>query len=146
MLAECIFGKQMKFLILYTMNLKIKHLLLLIVSLVLLAATLCVPMPARDSEQMKEIRFGYPLAFVSQNFIDYDTFSFFPRYLKFEPFNRSVEKVYWLNLLVSFLSIFAIIELTIFILEFASFGIRKRIYHKLSDKKIKNKNKKEHEK
>ena len=118
----------------------------MIVSLILLAATLCVPAPARDSEQMKEIRFGYPLAFVSQNFIDYDTFSFFPRYLKFEPFNRSVEKVYWLNLLVSFLSIFAIIELTIFILEFASFGIRKRIYHKLSDKKIKNKNKKEHEK
>lgn len=122
------------------MNLKIKHLILAVVSLILLVVTLCVSVPVRDSEQMKEIRFGYPLAFISQNFTDYDTFSFFPRYLKFEPLSRSIEKVYWLNLLVSFLSIFAVIELIVFILEFASLKIRKKSIIKPLNIKIKNKN------
>ena len=125
------------------MELKTKHLMIAVISLVLLIMTLCVYAVAQDSEQMKKVEFGYPFSFIAQDFTDYNTFAFFPRYLKFEPFSRSIEKIYWSSLVASFLSFFVITELVVFVLESMSYGIRKKIHCRIACRKLKSRNKRD---
>lgn len=109
------------------MNLKLKHGILLLVSLSLVITSLYVWMPANNSAQMKELSFGYPFSFVSQDFSDFDkSFSFFPRYERIDLFKRPVERFDIFNFVLSLSVVFVILEAVIFFLEWAKYKIREQ--------------------
>lgn len=83
-----------------------------------MVAGLYVPVLSNDSSQMKRIFFGYPFGFIEQDFSDQDvSFSFFPRYERVHLFDRTIERVDFLNFVIDFLIIFGIIEVIVFVLE-----------------------------
>lgn len=106
------------------MNRRIKHGILLLVGLVLVGATVYVPMLSVNSSQMKSVSFGYPLRFVSQDFSDYDaSFSYFPRYQKAELFKRPIHGFNPFNFIFSWVIIFIILEVVIYVLEWLKYKI-----------------------
>ena len=107
------------------MNLKIKHLVICLLSLALLFATLFVPMSAKNTTEMKKVQFGFPLNFVAQDFSSVGGFQFFPRYFKFDPKNK-IENFSVVNSLASLLAIFLAVEALVYVLETLDFKIRQR--------------------
>ena len=114
----------------WSMNFWLKNFILGTASLLLIFATLFIPMPAQNSEQMKHVRFGYPFNFISQDFSGYDrSFHFFPRYQRFES-NSPINDFSWIRFLFSFLIVFLFLSALIYILEIISFKIHRVIYKK----------------
>ncbi|HPN96238.1 MAG TPA: hypothetical protein PLK35_00565 [Candidatus Moranbacteria bacterium] len=101
------------------MNQGIKHLIIFLFNLALLFATLFVPRQVDNKEQMKNVRLGYPVAFVSQDFSYYNKyFSFFPNWQKFNPQNKNCPyKIIPVNLIISMATVFALLEFFICIIE-----------------------------
>lgn len=107
------------------MNANLKHSIILIASIILLGATLFVPMPARNSEEMERIWFGYPLQFISQDLSAYDTVHVFPRYQQIEVQSyQNFNGFSVTGLVSSILVIFLSLEGIIFLLE----QIKKRFF------------------
>lgn len=107
---------------------KTKHSLLAFFSLVLLLASLLLMMPVQNKKQAQDVRFGYPIAFVSQDFTHCEVLYFFPWYLNFKPYGKcKIKKIYPVRFLVSWLLIFSGMELLIYILEIFKFWISSKI-------------------
>lgn len=110
------------------MNLKIKHAILAVFSLALTFATVLIPGLAANAVQLRAVKFGYPFAFITQNFSRFNSFAFFPRYLKIDwqsDLNFSI-----VDFLLSLVLIFLAVEVIIYILEFLDFWIRSLISRK----------------
>ncbi|MDP1884724.1 MAG: hypothetical protein Q8L10_05180 [Candidatus Moranbacteria bacterium] len=99
-----------------------KHIILALASLVLLGAVFVVPVKINSKEDAKNLSFGYPFAFVEQ---DFSTKSFIslPWYQNFE-IKRSVAEFSWAGFTASFASFFLGLELVVFILELVKWRIR----------------------
>ena len=102
------------------MNAYFKHGLILLSSAVLLIAIVwAVPMPVENAAAMKNIRFGYPFPFLSQDVSDIGSgLPAFSRYVHFDRL-RTVTDVSPLNAVASLLTWFAVFEALIGMLEFA---------------------------
>ena len=107
------------------MNLKIKHAILAVCSLALTSATVLIPGLAADAAQMKTVKFGYPLAFVTQDLSRFNSFAFFPRYLKIDW--HSGLNFSFGRFILSLVLIFLAVEIIIYVLEFLDFQIRNLI-------------------
>ena len=102
-----------------------KHSVLFLFSVVLVLATFFVPMRADDSSQMKDVSFGYPFRFVSQDFSDHDAIvSFFPRYETADVFKRHIESFSVFNFFLSLGFIFIVLEIIIFLLEWLKYRVQ----------------------
>lgn len=114
------------------MNRKVKHLTLLLFSVVLLSATLFVPRKADNRDGIKKLELGYPVAFVVQDFSNVDKhFSFYPRWQRLDFNNKDYPiKFKPANFMLSLFILFVIIELIVYSLEILDFKIRKLIYKK----------------
>ncbi|MFA7319761.1 MAG: hypothetical protein WC022_04170 [Parcubacteria group bacterium] len=105
-----------------------KHIILIIFSLALVAATLFIPTRLENREEIQRTKLGYPAYFMEQNFFDkYGGQYFFPTW----------EKIDWSGkypivsfspgrLAVDFVLIFLICEGFIYLLETIDFAIRKK--------------------
>ena len=99
------------------MNLKIKHIILALVGLVLLSAIFVVPVKVENQASAKELAFGFPLAFVQQDFSeDYSENSIYPWYQRFE-IKRPITEFSAVKFIASFAVFFVGLELLIFVLE-----------------------------
>lgn len=103
------------------MNTTLKHGILLFASLALTVSMLSLPAgPVMGEEGVSAVSFGQPFPFVTQDFTAHDeAMSFFPRYFNFS-LNEAVDIVdfsLWYALL-SFFSVFFLMEALIFSLEF----------------------------
>lgn len=116
------------------MSLKIKQSVLVVASLILVAVTLCISMPANNFEQMKKIEFGYPLTFISQDFSYYDqSFSFFPRWQKFSfRDHKKFPLVSFspLKFLADWAFVLILLEILIYILESLKFWFQNKFTKK----------------
>jgi hypothetical protein len=108
------------------MNIKIKHLLIFLFSLLLLSSTLFIYKKVDNAKQMESIQFGYPLPFVSQDLSIYNkSFQFFPRYQKFEIGKFNEIKFFLIgNFIISFIVFFLSLEFLIHIFEIIYFKIK----------------------
>lgn len=114
----------------FNVNKKVKHLLIAIFSLALLISTLFVSGKVNNVEEVKSVKFGAPFKFIGQDLSQSDIF-WFPDYPK--PKISREMKFNWFslkNFLASFLIFFISLEIVIYILEWADFGIRKIIFKK----------------
>ena len=105
------------------MNLKLKHGILSFLSLLMLFATLYIPEKFDNSNDVKEIKFGYPFHFVSQNFID--NYNMSPSY--FRRFSFDIEKIknfYFLNFISSYVVIIISVEVLIYALEVIKYKVQ----------------------
>lgn len=117
------------------MKKKVKHLILAVFSIILVLSSLFLSMPANNASQMKSIKFGYPLHFVSQDFSSYNAFSFFPRYQKFEFNNLSkIVEFSISSFIISVILVFICIEVLIYFLEYLKYLIFERVFAKKDDK------------
>lgn len=106
------------------MNLKLKHGILSLVALFLAGATLFFSTLNNNSSQMKNVSFGYPFKFVTQDFSDHDkAFSFFPRYETVDLLKRPIQHFATLNFVFSFVIILIVLEVVIFVLEWFKYKI-----------------------
>lgn len=126
-------GKQMKFFKHVTsMSLKLKHGIVAVFSFVLLISSIFIPSKVNSLEEEKSVKFGFPFAFVTQDFSKNETTLFFVYYQKFDPFyeKSSINSFSIINFISSFFVVFATIEILIWFLEILDFKIRKLIYKK----------------
>lgn len=87
---------------------KRKHGILAIFSVFLVWATVFLPEKATNLKELSNLRFGHPVAFISQDFSNYDdSFSFFrdisglSRFLKTYPLRTFLFLDFWFPLLLS---------------------------------------------
>ena len=107
------------------MNFKLKHSIIAFFSLTLLLGTLFIDMPANSVEQVKDVRFGYPLQFVSQDFDQCKVDYLIPWHFKFNLLNGChIKNFYFFKFLASYIIIFIAFELLIHLLETLDFWIR----------------------
>lgn len=97
------------------MDLKTKHIILALASLVLLGAVFAVPVKVNEKKDAEKLSFGYPLPFVEQDFSE-KSFITFPWYQNFE-IKRPVAGFAWGNFVASFASFFLGLEILVFLLE-----------------------------
>ncbi|MFA7209730.1 MAG: hypothetical protein WC120_05660 [Parcubacteria group bacterium] len=97
------------------MNLKTKHIILALTSLVLLGAVFTVPVKINGKNDAKDLSFGYPFTFVKQDFSAKSYISL-PWYQNFE-IKRPIAEFSWGRFVASFASFFLGLELVVFILE-----------------------------
>jgi hypothetical protein len=108
------------------MSTKLKHSILVAVSFFLLLSSLFISSKVSKIEEEKSVKFGFPLAFISQDFIkNNNDFQFFPRYQKFE-FKKisEINNFSIVNFSLSLVSIFLTLETLIWLLETIDFKIR----------------------
>ncbi|HDH31516.1 MAG TPA: hypothetical protein ENH26_01940 [Candidatus Wolfebacteria bacterium] len=84
----------------------IKYLLIGLVSLVIVIGTLSIPKTVYDKEDMGAMKFGYPIAFVTQDLTRYDPP--FPWKWSFSSPWENPSDISWFNFLFSYLIIFLI--------------------------------------
>jgi len=105
------------------MELKIKHIILAVVSLIMLGSTFVLPMRIEKVDEAKKISFGYPWQFASQDFSDaYSEKSIYPWYQNFD-LKRPVSEFSFGNFVGSFAFFFVGLEILIFALEWIKWKI-----------------------
>lgn len=87
----------------------IKNIPLLLIAFIILLATLSIPKTVYNKTEMKELKLGYPLAFVIQDFTKWDPP--FPYKFNFGLPQEHPTQILWFNVLISYLIIFAITKL-----------------------------------
>ena len=111
------------------MDLKIKHLILGVSSLILIFAyAFYIPSPVKSAEELSRVKFGFPIAFIQQDMTCQNSFAFYPNYFRFSPKlykDCSVKNFSLLGLVASFLTIFLVLEAAVYILEILNFQLRK---------------------
>lgn len=116
------------------MSLKLKHGIIAAFSLLLLISTLYIPEKSSNLNELKNVNFGYPFQFISQDFSDYDSgFSFFPRYQRFELEFSKINNFSVVNFFTSYFSILISLEVAVYLFETIDFKVRG-----IADKKEKN--------
>lgn len=107
------------------MNTKVKHVIVAFFSLTLLFSTLFVQVMARNAEEEKNVKFGYPISFIVQDFSVFkDEFKFFPIYENFQFKMEAIKSFSVMNFIGSYIIIFLSLEILICILETVDFKIR----------------------
>lgn len=91
-----------------------KHLIILIAAILCLVATTYIPVTVKDANGLKNISFGYPIGFVTQDYSDYVGNINYPVSVKFST-NRlqtqaNKNKVNQTLFLVNLLILFGLIE------------------------------------
>jgi hypothetical protein len=100
------------------MNKRLKHILLAAFGACLMFSTIILPMCIDKKNDAKKLSFGYPFAFVSQDFYeDYKDYNIYPWYQKFE-IKRPISHFSIINAIASFAVFFLGIEAVIYVLEF----------------------------
>jgi hypothetical protein len=115
------------------MSLILKHFILFFCSFLILISSLYLPYPAENANELKDVKMGYPLSFVSQNFTEkyQKQISFFPRWQKFDLDTQKVPfEFYFGKFAVSLSIVFLAVEFLIYVLEIIDFKIRKIIFRK----------------
>ena len=105
------------------MNLITKHLILAFFSFLMLLSTVFIDKPINNTDQMGDVRFGYPLAFISQNFIGKEMVFSLPWYIRFRP-SIPIQEFYIWQFVCSFIAVFVVIEIVIVILEWLVYKFR----------------------
>jgi len=98
------------------MNLITKHLILAFFSLLMLLSTVFIDKPISNTDQMGDVRFGYPLSFISQNFVGKEMVFSLPWYIRFRP-SIPIQEFYIWRFVCSFIAVFVAIEIVIVVLE-----------------------------
>ena len=109
------------------MNFKLKHFIIIFFSFLFFLTTLFIPVKLENTNQMENVKLGYPWSFVSQDFSKYNNgFESFPFYQRFE-IKRidEIKNFSIVNFFLSFFIVFLALELLIYVLEIADFRIRK---------------------
>jgi hypothetical protein len=96
----------------------IKYLLIILISFVILIVTLGIPKTVNSKEDMKAVKLGYPISFVTQDFTKYDPP--FPWQYSFGSPLENPFEISWINFFLSY----SIILLSIGVVDF---GIEKLI-------------------
>lgn len=113
--------------LLISMNFKLKHLILAVFGLALLSATLFIQAESKNKEDLKNINFGFPLAFVAQDHLDKYSFYFFPTWDRFDFHKiKTVKNFRPMSAAADFLIIFSALEILIFLLENATFWLKNK--------------------
>lgn len=114
-----------------------KHLILAVFSLGLLASTLYIPQKTENREALSNLKFGYPLPFIGQDLMTCGEGVFYntknnalPTYNNLSIRNKDckIRSFSVWKFLASFLSIFFLMELFIFIVEYLDFRIRSSMF------------------
>ena len=117
---------------------KTKHLLLLVASLILVVSSLLIWVPDKKNSQAQDVRFGYPISFVSQDFTLCPYFYTTNWYFKFAPSEKCpIKKIYPLSLIASWGSIFMSLEVLVWLMENLKFKIKNFLSQKFYRKKDK---------
>jgi len=87
----------------------IKYLLIGLISLIIVVGTLLIPKTVHNKEDMQDVTFGYPIAFVTQDLTRYNPP--FPWKYSFSSPWENPFKVSWGNFLLSYLIIFSVTTL-----------------------------------
>jgi hypothetical protein len=100
------------------MSVKFKHLFLLVVSIILVISSLLIWVPDKRNSQAQDIRFGYPLSFVSQDFTICPYFYTSSWYFKFSPSQKCpIKKIYPFQFIISWATVYLGLEIIVWILE-----------------------------
>lgn len=110
---------------------KTKHIILGFFSLILLLGSLFLSSQAGNREELARVKFGLPLAFIEQDFSEFN--SFFPVWINFDYKNWNTVKFNVLNFLGSFLIIYVGLEILIYLLEILNGWVREKIFRKKDD-------------
>lgn len=110
---------------------KKKHIILIISSILFLAATLYVPQKADVAKRNGYVSFGYPFSFITQNFSEYDPVNYYQRFGFRE--DAPIESFSVGNAILSLFSVFVILEILVLILETVDFKIRQWMFKSEED-------------
>lgn len=98
--------------------------LILILSLVITSCTLFIPQKVYDHDELKDLGFGYPFHFVSQNLSKWDPPLPYYMNIDLNPWENPIPKLNLFNFLLSLSIIYAIL----FLIRVASLFIYIKIY------------------
>lgn len=108
------------------MSHKKKHLVIFAFALLLMAASVFL-VPEKTSSRNKsdkEVSFGYPFPFITQDFSEYDPVAYYQK-IQIKKEKLSLAAFSFTNFFVSFVVTAAAVELLIYLLETADFKIRR---------------------
>ena len=117
------------------MNRKLKHLILLVFGLLLLFSTLFISSKSNNKEELKNIKFGYPIAFIEQDHSGYYSFYYFPTWdgFNFKDF-KNTHSFSGVNFFTDWIIFFAVLKIIIYLLESLVFGVKKLFYKEKESK------------
>lgn len=104
----------------------IKYLIIVVVTLIVQLSTLSIPKTVYNDAELRAVKLGYPVSFVTQNFERYQGLSSVPRKYDFGSPQEDPFRVVWSNFLLSYLVIFFVILLVTPFIEKLYTKIRKK--------------------